>query len=191
MQLYTPKIKITTNFLHVIIKHVKKCLRAKFWNKRWKRKFLGTASHLYVPLVEGIGFAFSCLYAAMLVKTNRIARIFSQATRSAQRPSCISPISQVFLTALLAGVQLFGSLIWLLIVPPGIGNSQRSLYWSKRMAVLEIVVKKKACCSSLKPCFLFLLSKHIIYLNTLKSKVFAFAFEFTIPMGIFQWLSLN
>ncbi|KHN85912.1 putative metabotropic glutamate receptor mgl-1 [Toxocara canis] len=67
----------------------------------------------------GIGFAFSCLYAAMLVKTNRIARIFSQATRSAQRPSCISPISQVFLTGLLAGVQLFGSLIWLLIVPPG------------------------------------------------------------------------
>ncbi|KAH7732252.1 metabotropic glutamate receptor 3-like protein [Aphelenchoides avenae] len=68
----------------------------------------------------GIGFAFSCLYAAMLVKTNRIHRIFSQATRSAQRPGCISPVSQVFLTGLLAGVQLFGSLIWLFIVPPGV-----------------------------------------------------------------------
>ncbi|VBB26288.1 unnamed protein product [Acanthocheilonema viteae] len=65
----------------------------------------------------GIGFAFSCLYAALLVKTNRIARIFSH--RSVQRPVCISPISQVFLTAFLAGFQLFGSLIWLLIVPPG------------------------------------------------------------------------
>ncbi|KAK0397750.1 hypothetical protein QR680_002252 [Steinernema hermaphroditum] len=67
----------------------------------------------------GIGFAFSCLYAAMFVKTNRIARIFSQATRSAQRPGCISPISQVLITVLLAGVQLLGSLLWLYIVPPG------------------------------------------------------------------------
>uniref|UniRef100_A0A914DR92 G-protein coupled receptors family 3 profile domain-containing protein n=1 Tax=Acrobeloides nanus TaxID=290746 RepID=A0A914DR92_9BILA len=67
----------------------------------------------------GIGFAFSCLYSAMLVKTNRIYRIFHQATRTAQRPMCITPISQVFLTGLLAGPQLIGSLIWLLIVPPG------------------------------------------------------------------------
>uniref|UniRef100_A0A1I7XE59 G_PROTEIN_RECEP_F3_4 domain-containing protein n=1 Tax=Heterorhabditis bacteriophora TaxID=37862 RepID=A0A1I7XE59_HETBA len=75
--------------------------------------------------IEGIGFAFSCLYAAMLVKTNRIARIFSQATRSAQRPQFISPISQaillilVVMTTMLAGVQLIGSLIWLFVVPPG------------------------------------------------------------------------
>ncbi|KAE9551725.1 hypothetical protein FO519_005058 [Halicephalobus sp. NKZ332] len=68
---------------------------------------------------SGIGFAFSCLYSAMLVKTNRIYRIFSQATRSAQRPTCISPMSQILLTALLAGIQLFGSILWLLIVPPG------------------------------------------------------------------------
>ncbi|VDM11277.1 unnamed protein product [Wuchereria bancrofti] len=65
----------------------------------------------------GIGFAFSCLYAALLVKTNRIARIFSHC--SVQRPMCISPVSQIFLTALLAGLQLFGSLIWLFIVPSG------------------------------------------------------------------------
>ncbi|KIH43722.1 hypothetical protein ANCDUO_26267, partial [Ancylostoma duodenale] len=44
---------------------------------------------------KSIGFAFSCLYAAMLVKTNRIARIFSQASLSAQRPLFISPLSQV------------------------------------------------------------------------------------------------
>ncbi|KHJ99791.1 7 transmembrane receptor [Oesophagostomum dentatum] len=67
----------------------------------------------------GIGFAFSCLYAAMLIKTNRIARIFSQATLSAQRPLFISPLSQVVMTSMLAGVQLIGSLVWLFIVPPG------------------------------------------------------------------------
>ncbi|KAK6759892.1 hypothetical protein RB195_021449 [Necator americanus] len=67
----------------------------------------------------GIGFAFSCLYAAMLVKTNRIARIFSQASLSAQRPLFISPLSQVVMTSMLAGVQLIGSIIWLFVVPPG------------------------------------------------------------------------
>ncbi|GMT07734.1 hypothetical protein PENTCL1PPCAC_29908, partial [Pristionchus entomophagus] len=67
----------------------------------------------------GIGFAFSTLYAAMFVKTNRIARIFAQATRSAARPCCISPLSQVGLTAALVGFQLGYCLIWLLVTPPG------------------------------------------------------------------------
>lgn len=55
----------------------------------------------------------------MLVKTNRIHRIFSSATRSAKRPACISPSSQILLTALSAGLQLLGSILWLFIVPPG------------------------------------------------------------------------
>ncbi|KAI6218429.1 G-PROTEIN-RECEP-F3-4 domain-containing protein [Aphelenchoides besseyi] len=67
----------------------------------------------------GISFSFSCVYSAILVKTNRIYRIFSSATRSAKRPGCISPISQVLLTAMLASIQLIASLIWLFIVPPG------------------------------------------------------------------------
>ncbi|GMT35498.1 hypothetical protein PFISCL1PPCAC_26795, partial [Pristionchus fissidentatus] len=68
----------------------------------------------------GIGFAFSTLYAAMFVKTNRIARIFAQATRSAARPCCISPLSQVGLTAALVGFQLGYCLVWLFIMPPGV-----------------------------------------------------------------------
>uniref|UniRef100_A0A914W7D8 G-protein coupled receptors family 3 profile domain-containing protein n=1 Tax=Plectus sambesii TaxID=2011161 RepID=A0A914W7D8_9BILA len=67
----------------------------------------------------GVGFGFSVLYSAMLVKTNRIYRIFSQARMSAQRPRFISPLSQVVITVMLASVQLFASLIWLLIAPPG------------------------------------------------------------------------
>ncbi|KAI1732138.1 receptor family ligand binding region domain-containing protein [Ditylenchus destructor] len=80
----------------------------------------------------GIGFAFSCLYSALLVKTNRIHRIFSQATKSAKRPEWISPISQVCLTSLLAGIQLLGSLIWLIIVPPG----TRHIYPTRDQVVL-------------------------------------------------------
>ncbi|PAV91736.1 hypothetical protein WR25_03680 [Diploscapter pachys] len=66
----------------------------------------------------GIGFAFSCLYATMFVNTNRIARIFAMASRSKQRPMFISPMSQLVLTGIIVGIQLTGSLIWLLIVPP-------------------------------------------------------------------------
>ncbi|PAV83692.1 hypothetical protein WR25_10450 [Diploscapter pachys] len=54
----------------------------------------------------------------MFVKTNRIARIFAMASRSKQRPMFISPISQLVLTGIIVGIQLTGSLIWLLIVPP-------------------------------------------------------------------------
>ncbi|GMR60187.1 hypothetical protein PMAYCL1PPCAC_30382 [Pristionchus mayeri] len=68
----------------------------------------------------GIGFAFSTLYAAMFVKTNRIARIFAQATRTAVRPCCISPLSQVGLTAALVGFQLGYCLIWLMVKPAGV-----------------------------------------------------------------------
>ncbi|CAD5222740.1 unnamed protein product [Bursaphelenchus xylophilus] len=67
----------------------------------------------------GIGFAFSVLYSALLVKTNRVHRIFASATRSAKRPACISPSSQIVLTCILAGVQLIGSIFWLFIVPAG------------------------------------------------------------------------
>ncbi|CAI5454294.1 unnamed protein product [Caenorhabditis angaria] len=69
----------------------------------------------------GIGFAFSCLYSAMFVKTNRIYRIFNNKT--AQRPRYISPISQVVMTSMLAGLQLFGSFVWLIIVPPATRHS--------------------------------------------------------------------
>lgn len=55
----------------------------------------------------------------MLVKTNRIYRIFSSATRSAKRPAFISPSSQIVFTGILAGFQLIGSIFWLFIVPPG------------------------------------------------------------------------
>nr|CAD2122181.1 unnamed protein product [Meloidogyne enterolobii] len=67
----------------------------------------------------GIGLAFSCLYSALLVKTNRIYRIFSQATRSRRPPPMISPISQLALTAAFVGSKQIFTLVWLLIQPPG------------------------------------------------------------------------
>lgn len=91
-------------------------------------------------LLEGIGFAFSCLYAALLVKTNRIHRIFSQvclsilpnhfnspkATRTRRPPPMISPISQLALTSAFVGSKLIFTMCWLIVQTPGksIGTKQ-------------------------------------------------------------------
>eukprot|EP00058_Branchiostoma_floridae_P028593 XP_002614084.1 hypothetical protein BRAFLDRAFT_67330 [Branchiostoma floridae] len=66
----------------------------------------------------GVGFCFSMCYTALLTKTNRIARIFNRAKRSAKRPSYISPKSQLLITLGLVGVQILISAILLFTAPP-------------------------------------------------------------------------
>ena len=53
-----------------------------------------------------IGYSFAMIYSALLTKTNRIARIFQSATRSARRPPFISPKSQLLISTLLVLVQV-------------------------------------------------------------------------------------
>jgi metabotropic X receptor len=66
----------------------------------------------------GFGMSFSVCYSALLVKTNRISRIFRAGRRTVQRPGCISPSSQLVLCAAIAGVQLVLGLTWLAVSPP-------------------------------------------------------------------------
>ena len=66
----------------------------------------------------GFGMSFAVCYAALLVKTNRIARIFRAGRRTVQRPGCIGPSSQVLLCFAIAGIQLVVGLAWLVVVPP-------------------------------------------------------------------------
>ncbi|XP_071810181.1 metabotropic glutamate receptor 3-like isoform X1 [Asterias amurensis] len=67
----------------------------------------------------GLGLSFCVCYSALLTKTNRIARIFESASHSAQRPKYISPKSQLVICFVLVSAQLFGELMWLIVVPPG------------------------------------------------------------------------
>lgn len=46
------------------------------------------------------------MYASLLVKTNRISRIFNCARKSAKRPSFISPKSQMLITGILVAIQV-------------------------------------------------------------------------------------
>lgn len=54
----------------------------------------------------GVGFWFSVCYAALLTKTNRIARIFRAGKRTIKRPNFISPMSQLVICAALVTFQV-------------------------------------------------------------------------------------
>ncbi len=66
------------------------------------------------------GFSFCLCYAALLVKTNRIHRIFNRDANSSQRPPLISSKIQILFTSMLVGVQVVISGAWLIIEIPGI-----------------------------------------------------------------------
>nr|CAD7433136.1 unnamed protein product [Timema monikensis] len=66
----------------------------------------------------GAGFCFTVVYAALLTKTNRIARIFNAGKRTAKRPSFISPRSQLFICITLIGIQVLINGVWILVSPP-------------------------------------------------------------------------
>lgn len=67
----------------------------------------------------GVGFSFSLCFSAILVKTNRIYRIFNQTSMASKKqPRFISPISQVILALLFVSVQVVMATIWLAVVPP-------------------------------------------------------------------------
>ena len=70
----------------------------------------------------GIGLCFSVCYSALLTKTNRIARIFRAGKRTAKRPNCISPSSQLFICLGLVSIQAIIGAGWLIVSPPRAGS---------------------------------------------------------------------
>ncbi|KAL3853232.1 hypothetical protein ACJMK2_016788 [Sinanodonta woodiana] len=67
----------------------------------------------------GVGFGFAVIYSSLLTKTNRISRIFVSARKTAQRPSFISPKSQIAIASILISLQVIVTIIWLVLEPPG------------------------------------------------------------------------
>ena len=68
----------------------------------------------------GIGICFAVSYSALLVKTNRIHRIFNRPSNTIQAPPLISPQSQLFFTSILAAVQVVIEVVWLVVEKPSI-----------------------------------------------------------------------
>ncbi|XP_075540467.1 mangetout [Dermacentor variabilis] len=65
-----------------------------------------------------LGLCFAVVYSSVLAKAVRIHRIFHAGRRSAQRPGCISPRSQLALCGALVSVQGLVATVWLALNPP-------------------------------------------------------------------------
>ncbi len=67
----------------------------------------------------GLGFCFTVSYSALLVKTNRIHRIFNRSPNSlAKHVRFINPLSQVLITLGFISVQVVINIIWLSVQQP-------------------------------------------------------------------------
>eukprot|EP00794_Sanderia_malayensis_P004605 gene4605-5211_t len=60
------------------------------------------------------GLSFSIVYAPLVLKTNRLYRIFQSAKSTTARPSLISPLSQVLISLGIVSVQLLLGIIWVI-----------------------------------------------------------------------------
>ncbi len=67
-----------------------------------------------------VGISFCISYSALLVKVNRIFRIFNRSEGNVQPPALISPRSQLFFTFLLVSVQVVIILVWIGIDRPSV-----------------------------------------------------------------------
>jgi len=93
----------------------------------------------------GIGLAFSMMYAALLTKTNRIARIFESTKKQGKlRPQYISPNSQVVICSCLILVQLLLSLLWIAYERPSV-----ALIAYERLVILKCQMNKHSFLYSL------------------------------------------
>lgn len=66
----------------------------------------------------GLGFSFCVCYAAILIRTNRIARIFEKSGRSTKPPLFINPVSQIAILAVFVSVDVAFAGIGLAKWPP-------------------------------------------------------------------------
>jgi hypothetical protein len=82
----------------------------------------------------GVSLSLTICLAALLTKTNRLARIFNNKQRLTQ-PSCLSPRSQLGICLGIVSVQLIGLLLWIIISPPAI-KSKSELKHNQRRLIL-------------------------------------------------------
>jgi hypothetical protein len=103
--------------------------------------------HIITCIIQrlGIGLAFSMMYAALLTKTNRIARIFESTKKQGTlRPQYISPRSQLAICSCLIMVQLLLSLLWLAYERPYV-----DMIAYERLVILKCYMNKHSFLFSL------------------------------------------
>jgi hypothetical protein len=83
----------------------------------------------------GVGLSLTICLAALLTKTNRLARIFNN-NQSLTQPSCLSPRSQLGICAGIVSVQLIGVILWIIVSPPEIKLKSEIKHHQKRLILV-------------------------------------------------------
>lgn len=83
----------------------------------------------------GVGLSLTICLAALLTKTNRLARIFNNKQRLTQ-PSCLSPRSQLGICAGIVSIQLIGVLVWIFLSPPAVKIKSELKHNHKRLILV-------------------------------------------------------
>jgi hypothetical protein len=94
----------------------------------------------------GVSLSLTICLAALLTKTNRLARIFNNKQRLTQ-PSCLSPRSQLGICAGIVSVQLIGVLIWIIISPPAVKLRYEVKHNQKRLILVCQTDSEYIACS--------------------------------------------
>ncbi|XP_014665419.1 PREDICTED: metabotropic glutamate receptor-like [Priapulus caudatus] len=89
---------------------------------------LAPPSAVTCTLMElGLPLSFTTIYAPLLIRTNRIYRIFTAGKNSNVRPPFVSSKSQLIFTFIITAIQLLSSIVTAIVVPPVPTKQQRSL----------------------------------------------------------------
>ena len=123
-------------------------------------------------------------YAPVLLRTNRIYRIFKAAQASVTRPSFVSPISQLFVAFGMIGVQALIILVWILSDKPSILEN----YQYDNRTLLECQLKDTHVAINL--CYnIFLMLISTVY--AFKTRNFPRNFNEAKHIGITMYLSCS
>ena len=94
----------------------------------------------------GVGLSLTICLAALLTKTNRLARIFNNKQRLTQ-PSCLSPRSQLGICVGIVSVQLIGVVLWIFLSPPAVKLKYEQKHNQKRLILVCQTDNEYIACS--------------------------------------------
>ncbi|CAF3039855.1 unnamed protein product [Rotaria sp. Silwood2] len=83
----------------------------------------------------GVSLSLTICLAALLTKTNRLARIFNNKQRLTPQ-SCLSPRSQLGICTGIVSVQLIGVLLWIIMSPPSVKLKSELKHNQRRLILI-------------------------------------------------------
>ena len=94
----------------------------------------------------GVSLSLTICLAALLTKTNRLARIFNNKQRLTQH-SCLSPRSQLGICAGIVSVQLIAVVLWICMSPPAIKRKSEIKHNQRRLILVCQTDNEYIACS--------------------------------------------